>query len=216
MGVSASRGAVTLYSDASDQYSHRIRIVMAEKNVPADVRYIDAAKIPVELSELNPYHSLPTLVDRDLVLYESAVIMEYLEERFPHPPLLPVYPVERAEIRQFLQRIHKDWCPAVDLLCKVRKGVEAKIAAKELLDGLVTVAPIFIDRPYFMSDEFSLVDCCLAPILWRLSLMGIQLPDSRQVVPLVQYMQRVFNRPGFRRSLTELERSYENLKAEKR
>lgn len=184
---------------------------MAEKNVQADVHFIDPLSIPAELSELNPYNTLPTLVDRDLVLYEPAVIMEYLDERFPHPPLLPVYPVGRAEIRQFLQRIHKDWCPAVDLLSRVKKGVEAKVAAKELHDGLVAVAPIFGERPYFMSDEFTLADCCLAPILWRLPLMGITLPKTRQVAPLKAYMERIFSRPSFKLSLTDSEKEFSKL-----
>ena len=200
------RSSMTYFSDSKDHYSHRVRIVLAEKGVTVDVVESDPTNIPAELSEINPYNSLPTLVDRELTLYETRVMMEYLDERFPHPPLLPVYPVARAESRQFIYRIENDWCPLVDTIVKGRSKEAVAVAIKDLRDSLIAISPIFAEKPFFMSDEFTLVDCCLAPILWRLDAMGIKLPKSRQVAPLLEYMERMFRRPSFRESLTEYER----------
>lgn len=204
MGVVTKRSSMTYFSDPRDHYSHRVRIVLAEKGVSVDLVDVDPTNIPAELSEVNPYNSLPTLVDRELTLFETRVMMEYLDERFPHPPLLPVYPVARAESRQFIYRIENDWCPLVDKLMSGSK--DAATAAKDLKESLTTIAPIFADKPFFMSDEFSLVDCCLAPILWRLNYMGVKLPRTRQTAPLFDYMERMFARESFQESLTELER----------
>lgn len=206
MGVVAKRSTMTFFSDAQDHYSHRLRIVLAEKGVTVDVVDVDPANIPDELRELNPYASLPTLVDRDLTIYETRVMMEYLDERFPHPPLLPVYPVARAEIRQFIYRVENDWCPWVDTILRSKSKEAVAQAQKSLRDSLTAIAPIFADKPFFMSEEFSLVDCCLAPILWRLTVLGVDIPQTRQTLPLLAYMQRVFTRASFLASLTERER----------
>nr|MCS5566551.1 glutathione binding-like protein [Pseudomonadales bacterium] len=154
---------------------------------------------------INPYGTLPTLLDRDLVLYESTVIMEYLDERFPHPPLLPVYPVARAQCRLLMHRIEVDWSEKVDLLV-LGKGREAALekARKELRESLVAIAPVFADRPFFMSDDFTLVDCFVAPILWRLNVLDLNL-TNRQIKPIERYMKEVFEREAFRESLTESE-----------
>lgn len=205
--ILAKRATMTFFSDPADQYSHRVRIVLAEKGVTVDVIETESGNIPEELSELNPYNSLPTLVDRELVIYESKVMMEYLDERFPHPPLLPVYPVARADSRQLMYRIERDWCHQVELIQNPRnsqKTVEA--ARKTLRDELVGLAPIFADKPFFMNEEFTLVDCCVAPILWRLSVLGIRLSTSKQTKPLRDYMDRMFSRDAFRASLSEIER----------
>jgi RNA polymerase-associated protein len=201
----AKRSSMTFFSDGADHYSHRVRLVLAEKGVTVDVVDVDPNNKPEDLAELNPYGSLPTLVDRDLVLYESMVIMEYLDERFPHPPLLPVYPVARALSRLWMHRIQRDWCVHLDILL-TGKGREATLnkARKSLREGLIAVAPIFAEKPFFMSDEFTLVDCCVAPILWRLDLAGIQLPD-KQGRPMIKYMERLFERDGFQASLSEQE-----------
>lgn len=204
MGVVTKRSSMTFFSDGSNHYSHRVRIVLAEKGVTVDLLDINPDDKPEELADLNPYNSLPTLLDRELVLYESRVIMEYLDERFPHPPLLPVYPVARALSRLWMHRIEKEWSPLVDLLDQQPEGKKADKARKELRDSVVAVSPIFVDRPFFMSDEFSLVDCCVLPILWRLPHYGIELPE-KQVAPLLDYMARCFERPGFRGSLSEAE-----------
>jgi len=197
---------MTFFSDNTSQYSHRVRIVLAEKGVTVDLIEADAAHPPAELADLNPYNSLPTLVDRDLVLYESKVMMEYLDERFPHPPLLPVYPVARAESRLYIHRIEKDWCSLVDSILHSRSDNVVKKSTKELRESIMGIAPIFAEKPFFMSDEFTLVDCCLAPILWRLPSLGIDIRSSKQSKPLLAYMDSLFNRDSFQESLTEQER----------
>ena len=206
MGVVAKRSSMTFFSDNTSQYSHRVRIVLAEKGVTVDLIEADAAHPPAELADLNPYNSLPTLVDRDLVLYESKVMMEYLDERFPHPPLLPVYPVARAESRLYIHRIEKDWCSLVDSILHSRSDNVVKKATKELRESLMGISPIFAEKPFFMSEEFTLVDCCLAPILWRLPSLGIDIRSSKQSKPLLAYMDSLFNRESFQESLSEQER----------
>jgi RNA polymerase-associated protein len=197
---------MTFFSDNTSQYSHRVRIVLAEKGVTVDLIEADAAHPPAELADLNPYNSLPTLVDRDLVLYESKVMMEYLDERFPHPPLLPVYPVARAESRLYIHRIEKDWCSLLDSILHSRSENVVKKSTKELRESIMGISPIFSEKPFFMSDEFTLVDCCLAPILWRLPSLGIDIRSSKQSKPLLAYMDSLFNRDSFQESLTEQER----------
>jgi RNA polymerase-associated protein len=202
----AKRAAMTFFSDSTSHYSHRVRIVLAEKGVTVDVIESSGSSPPPELADLNPYNSLPTLVDRDLVLYESKVMMEYLDERFPHPPLLPVYPVARAESRLFIHRIERDWCSLVDSIQTSRSENVVSRSIKELRESLTAVAPIFAERPFFMSDEFTLVDCCIAPLLWRLPSLGVELRMTRQTKPLFTYMDSLFNRESFQESLTEQER----------
>ena len=206
MGVVARRSSMTFFSDSTSHYSHRVRIVLAEKGVTVEMIEANAAHPPVELADLNPYNSLPTLVDRDLVLYESKVMMEYLDERFPHPPLLPVYPVARAESRLYIHRIEKDWCALVDAIQHTRSENVVKKSTKELRDSIMGIAPIFVEKPFFMSDEFTLVDCCIAPILWRLPSLGIDIRSSKQSKPLLTYMDVLFNRESFQESLSEQER----------
>ena len=202
MGVVAKRSSMTFFSDPADHYSHRVRIVLAEKAVTVEI--VDVAKDnwPDELADLNPYNSLPTLLDRELVLYEPNVMMEYLDERFPHPPLLPVYPVARAQSRLMIHRIEKDWSGLVDSI--VREDKSKDKARKELAESLVSIAPIFAEKPFFMSEAFSIVDCCVAPILWRLPVLGIELPE-RKIKPLLEYMDRIFSRDSFVASLSEAE-----------
>ncbi len=199
------RSSMTLLSDPLSHYSHRVRIVLAEKGVTCDVIDTDSNNLPRELVDVNPYGSLPTLLDRDLVLYESKVIMEYLDERFPHPPLLPVYPVARGESRLYIYRIERDWCSLVDTIQAGKdKNIDACI--KNLGDSLTSIAPIFADKPFFMSEEFTLIDCCLGPVLWRLEHLGVTLPNTKQVKPLLDYMDRLFGMESFQQGLSELER----------
>lgn len=201
------RSSMALLSDGKSHYSHRVRIVLAEKGVVSEIISIDANNKPQELADLNPYNSLPVLVDRDLSLYESWVMMEYLDERFPHPPLMPVQPVARAYTRLWRYRIQNDWAGLVDTLFdpKADKKLQQN-AQKELRESIITVAPIFAEKPFFMSDELTLIDCCMSPILWRLKAMGIELPKTKQVKPLQEYMLRMFSRPAFRISLSPDER----------
>lgn len=207
MGVVAKRSSMTFYSDGQSQYSHRVRIVLAEKGVAVETIDVDPNSKPEDLATLNPYNSLPTLVDRDLVLYEPNIMMEYLDERFPHPPLFPVYPVARAQSRLWIYRIERDWCTLVDTLM-AGKGSAATLekARKELRESLVSIAPIFAEKPFFMNDEFTIVDCCVTPILWRLPAMGIELPTNKTLKPLLDYRDRLFERDSVVASFTEQER----------
>jgi len=200
--VSNKRSVMTLYSDPQSVYSHRVRMVLAEKNITVDVVDADPLNLPDEVMDFNPYGSLPTLVDRDLKLYESRIIMEYLDERFPHPPLLPVDPVSRAHSRLFLYRVEQDW---YRLMNQILEGTEeeAANAAKELRESLTMTIPVFDAKPFFMSDELSLVDCAIAPLLWRLDSLDVELPP--QAKPIQTYAKRLFARKAFRQSLSEYE-----------
>ncbi|MBT8766207.1 glutathione S-transferase N-terminal domain-containing protein [Metapseudomonas boanensis] len=201
----AAINRLACYSDPADHYSHRVRIVLAEKGVSAEIINVEQGRCPPKLAEVNPYGSVPTLVDRDLALYESTVIMEYLDERYPHPPLLPVYPVARANSRLLIHRVQRDWCSLVDRILDPRtKDAEKALARKELRESLTGVSPLFADKPFFLSEDFSLVDCCLLPILWRLPVLGIELP--RPAKPLLDYMERQFARDSFQTSLSAVER----------
>lgn len=207
MGVVAKRSSMIFYSDGRSQYSHRVRIVLAEKGVTVETVNVDPANTPEDLASLNPYNSLPTLVDRDLVLYEANIMMEYLDERFPHPPLFPVYPVARAQSRLWMYRIQRDWCATIDDLSagKGSTGQQDKMR-RELRESLVSIAPIFAEKPYFMSDEFSVVDCCVTAILWRLPSLGIDLGNHKSVQPLLEYRARLFARDSVRMSLSDQEK----------
>ncbi|MFZ5654484.1 MAG: glutathione S-transferase N-terminal domain-containing protein [Pseudomonadota bacterium] len=207
MAVAPRRSTMTLFSDSACQRSHRVRMVLAEKGVSVEIEEVVPGVVSEELAELNPYGTAPTLVDRDLTLHHTLVMMEYLDERFPHPPLLPVYPVSRAHSRQYMHRIEHDWCLPAEEILSGEDARRAERLRKELRDSLLGVAPLFAEKPFFMSDEFTLVDCCMAPLLWRLDVLGVKLPNVRQARPLVAYMQRLFDRPAFRASLTDTERS---------
>jgi len=205
-GAVSKRSAMTLFSDSTSHYSHRVRIVLAEKGVSVDlVETEDGVPVP-ELGDLNPYNTIPTLIDRDLILYESKVMMEYLDERFPHPPLLPVYPVARAESRLFMYRVERDWCSLVDTILHSSKSSDVAVARRDLGDSLTALSPIFAEKPFFMSEEFTLVDCCIAPILWRLSALGVEIKASKQTKPLYGYMDSLFGREAFQESLSIQER----------
>lgn len=201
--VTNRRSAMTLFSGPTDYNSHQVRIVLAEKSISVEIENVYPYDVPLDLIDLNPYNSLPTLVDRELVIYDVSIMMEYLDERFPHPPLMPVYPVARAESRCHMYRIRKDLYSLVDLIEKGSEE-EANTARKQLKDALIGLSPIFRDRPYFLNDEFSLIDCTLAPLLWRLPEWDIQL-DENLVPGLMQYMDNIFNRPSFRNSISEEE-----------
>ena len=206
MSLVTKRSTMTFFSDPTDHMSHRVRIVLAEKGVTVDIVDCDPDDIPEEVSEINPYNNLPTLLDRDLVLFETNIMMEYLVEIFPHPPLLPVYPVACATARRILHRIENEWTPLIRTIeTAKRNNKRSPSAAKELKEQLVAVAPIFEEMPYFMSEEFSLVDCTVAPILWRLPHLGVELPP-KQTRGLQDYQYRMFNRDAFQASLSEAER----------
>lgn len=208
MAIPTNRKPVmALYCGSTDPYSHRTRIVLFEKDVECHIVEVDLDKKPRELADLNPYNQVPTMVDRDLVLYESLIINEYLDERLPHPPLMPVDPVSRARARLMLMRFDRDW---YSLLPDVTGGDKksANRARNVIRDGLTVISPVFKEQQYILGEEISLVDCSLAPILWRLDHYGINLP--RQAKPLLDYAERMFARKSFKLSLTEAEKELRN------
>jgi len=204
MAVIANRRSVmTLFSKPTCIHSHRTRLVLAEKNINIDIASVDGPELPEDLMDLNPYHTMPTLVDRDLVLYDSRVIIEYLDERFPHPPLMPVDPVTRAQFRLALFRIESDWYQLAE---QFEVDGERKLSSKSrkmLRESILASVDLFAAKKYFLSDDFSLVDCSIAPILWRLPVYGIEL--GSQAESIEAYQKRVFERRSFQQSLSELE-----------
>jgi RNA polymerase-associated protein len=196
------KSGMTLYSFPLCPYCHRTRFVLTEKGISAEVEYVDVNEPCEDLLELNPSSIMPTMIDRDLVLYDSRIIMEYFDERFPHPPLHPLDPVARAQARLFIQRIDEDWYRLFD---EIERSGEKKAgrARKLLRESLIASAPLFAAKPYFMSEAFSLVDCALAPLLWRLPSLHIELP--KQASAVLSYAARMFARDAFRASLSDRE-----------
>ena len=199
--VANRRTMMGLYSGNTCMRSHQVRIVLAEKGILTEINNIDGSAVPEDLMALNPYVSLPTLIDRELVLYDSRVIVEYLDERYPHPPLMPVSPVDRAKLRLGLATLEQDIVePAVALDLVLGTRVE-NAQRKKLKSQLASSADLFNMQEFFLSDYFTIVDCVIAPILWRLDLFGIGLSDAQK--PITAYMERIFSRQSFKESLTE-------------
>ena len=201
--IANRRSAMTLFSGPTDIWSHRVRVVLAEKGINIDIIDVTDGSRPEDLLVLNPYNTVPTLVDRDLVLYDSRVIIEYLDERFPHPPLMPVDPVTRAHFRLVLFRVERDWYPIAEKIIETDDRRTLNRARKELKESILSSVEVFAAKRFFLGDDFSLVDSTIAPILWRLPLFGIEL--SGRARPIHKYMQEVFERSPFQDSLTELE-----------
>ena len=206
--MTVRRSVMTLFSDPRSMQCHRVRVVLAEKHVTVDIVDSDPVKLPEDVIDVNPYASLPTLLDRDLAIYEAGIIMEYLDERYPHPPLLPVDPVARANTRLHMYRVERDWYSLVELI--LAGGKPATKARKDLRDSLIAAVPIFGHKPFFMSDEFTLTDATISPLLWRLPMLGIELPPAAAKI-VDAYSLRLFKRDGFRLSLTEAEREMRQL-----
>ncbi len=194
---------LTLYSERVCPISHRTRILVAEKGIALDHVCLDAGRLPEDLYALNPYHTLPTLVDRELVLYDARVVMDYLDERYPHPPLLPIDPLSRAKTRLALYRLEQDWYAPVKELSS-RSPRIAEHARTRLRSSLLESVGLFRTLPFFLSADFGMADCYAAPILWRLEHYGIKLPKEAR--PLLDYGERLFARRGFQASRTERER----------
>lgn len=197
---------MTLFSSPKDIWSHRTRFVVAEKEVALDIVDVDGRSLPEDLLDLNPYQSLPTLVERDLVLYDSRIIIEYLDERYPHPPLMPVDPISRARFKLTMYRLERDWYSLAANIDQLTDRKRAEEARKMLHDSILANVEVFRSQPYFQSAEFTLIDATIAPVLWRLPSWGIKL-SSTQADAVLQYERRVFVRPTFRRSLSWAERA---------
>lgn len=203
MAIIAKRTVMSLYAELDDIYSHQVRIVLAEKGVNVEVIPLKKNQPSAELLDVNPYGTMPTLIDRDLVLYEARIIVEYLDERFPHPPLLPVYPVARAEARKMMYRIERDWYTLYAQI-KSDDAVLVEQARERLWQSISLLEPVFLDKPFFLSDEYSLLDCALGPLLWRLEKLGCIVTESTP--GLFAYMQRLFKRDSFQLSLVDIEK----------
>ncbi len=197
-----SRTVLTLYSAQDCVHGHRVRMTLAAKGVTYDHVLVDLNAPPEDLLDLNPYHSVPTLVDRDLVLYDTSVICEYLDERYPHPPLMPVDPLSRARLRLAIVRIENDWLTLIDSI--EAGGKTADVARKTLRDDLIKNASAFKASRFFLSPEISLADCALAPLIWRLAHLGVHLPKEAQSI--IDYGERIFHSQGFARSLSPQEK----------
>lgn len=197
---------MTLFSSPKDIWSHRTRFVLAEKDVTIDIVDVDARSLPEDLLELNPYQSWPTLVERDLVLYDSRIIIEYLDERYPHPPLMPVDPITRARFKLTMYRIERDWYALAADIEQTADRKRADEARRTLQEVILANVEVFRSQPYFQSAELTLVDATIAPVLWRLPSWGIRLPQQ-QADAVMHYERRVFMRPAFRHSLSWAERA---------
>ncbi|MBS1269134.1 MAG: Stringent starvation protein A [Gammaproteobacteria bacterium] len=194
---------MVLFSAPDCIYSHSCRLVLVEKAVECDIVDVGDQDATYKLAELNPYNETPTLVDRELVIYGTRVVNEYLEERLPHPPLMPIDPVNRARARLIMMRFDREWIGTYPPIAESAQPMKAE-QLKEVRDGLISMSPTLSDQPYMLGVEFSLVDCIVAPFLWRLPAMGIELPA--QAKPVIDYANRLFERPAFRASLTDAEK----------
>ena len=202
------RNTLSLFSARDCVVCHRVRLVLAAKGVSYEMIPVDVANPPEDLVDLNPYHSVPTLVERDLVLYSAGVISEYLDERYPHPPLMPVDPLSRARIRLAMQRLEIDWVPQVQAMQAGTKS-QAETGRKRMKELLMQSLPLFKASKFFLNPEMSLADCALAPIIWRLPNLGVELNKDLKIID--DYGMRIFRNPGFMRSLTPEEKVLREL-----
>ncbi|MCB5190291.1 glutathione S-transferase N-terminal domain-containing protein [Methylobacillus arboreus] len=195
---------MTLYSGTTCPYSHRCRIVLFEKGMDFQVIDVDMANKPEDLAVINPHNTVPVLVERDLVLEQANIINEYIDERFPHPQLMPADPVMRARARLFLHNFEDQLFSHID---DIESG-NAKAADKAratIRDNLTQIVPLFSRQEYILGDEFSMLDVAIAPLLWRLGHYGIELP--KQAAPLLKYAERIFSRPAYIEAMTPSEKA---------
>ncbi|MEK9786469.1 MAG: glutathione S-transferase N-terminal domain-containing protein [Gammaproteobacteria bacterium] len=192
-----------LYSGSLCLFSHACRLVLKEKDIECDVVYTTDKQVEDIVAELNPYGETPTLADRDLVLYDGLVVSEYLDERFPHPPLMPSDPTSRAKARVMIARLRRDWLDPVQV-CIANGTKPDKKLSKSISDGLVALSGYFAHQKYALGDEFSLVDTYFAVLLWRLPMLGITVP--RQGAKILDYGKRMFAKQAFKESLSSAER----------
>ncbi len=194
---------MTLYSGTTDPYSHRCRIVLYEKGMDFEVIDVDPANKPEDMIEISPDNRLPVLVERDLRLDIANIINEYIDERFPHPQLMPPDPVMRARARLFLYNFEEQLFSHIPDIENATSKIEQSRAA--IRDGLTVIAPIFLRQQFMLGDEFSMVDVAITPLLWRLNHYGIELP--KQAAPLLKYAERIFSRPAYIDAMTPSERA---------
>lgn len=199
--ATTKRSVIVLFSDSKCPKSHRVRLVAKEKDIPMEIIEVDVDNLPEDLLELNPYGTLPTLVDRELVLSDPQVMIEYLDERFPHPPLMSVDPISKARARQLLRQIETEWYPLIDIINNSEVKEEVKTARRDLQERLVQLIPAFEHKLFFMSDDYSLVDISMSVLLWRLPSLGVELPKSAK--PIRDYEEKVLNREMFMESLSD-------------
>lgn len=195
---------MNLYSGTTDPFSHRCRIVLYEKGMDFQVVDVDLFNKPEDIAIINPYNRVPVLVDRDLILYESNIINEYIDERFPHPQLMPPDPIMRAKARQLLHTLENELFSHIEVLEKNQKAAADK-ARIHVRDQLMQLVPLFAKQKYMLGDEFSMLDVAIAPLLWRLEHYSIELPKT--AAPLMKYAERIFTRQGFIDALTPSERA---------
>ncbi len=206
MSLTNTRASITILSDPICHYSQRIRIIQIEKEIFANIKDVTSHEMHTELADINPYHSLPTLIEHNLMLYNSSIISEYLDERFPHPPLLPPYPADKAKSRLMLFRIDHDFAKPLDILLNKAGHPAGKVKENHTLlrQRLISISALFKNQKFCANDFFSLIDCYLLPILWRLPLVNITLP--KEAAPLIQYSENLFERPSFKESLSDQEK----------
>ncbi len=198
---------MVLYSGTTCPFSQRCRLVLFEKGMDFEVRDVDLFNKPEDISTMNPYGQVPILVERDLILYESNIINEYIDERFPHPQLMPADPLMRSRARLMLFNFEKELFTHVHVLEneKSKAGDRSHDRARaEIRDRLTTLAPLFLKNKYMLGDEFSMLDVAVAPLLWRLDHYGIEL--SKTAAPLMKYAERIFSRPAYIEALTPSEK----------
>jgi RNA polymerase-associated protein len=192
-----------LYSGTSCPFSQRCRIVLYEKGMDFQITDVDLYNKPEDLAVMNPYNRVPVLVERDLILYESNIINEYIDDRFPHPQLIPADPVMRARARLFLFRFEQEMFCHIDSLEHGNQKV-ADAAREAVRDNLAQISPVFSRQKYMLGEEFSMLDVAIAPLLWRLNHYGIEMP--KQAAPLMKYAERLFSRPAFIDAMTPSEK----------
>ena len=198
----AKKSAMSLHTDVNSISSHSLRILLRDKDVECDMRYVNSAERLEALFELNPYGETPVLIDREMVLYEFYPVVEYLDERFPHPPLLPVDPIGRGKARLTIARMQRDWIIEVDRAIAADEPISDELK-QSIIDGLTALSPLFNHQLFFTGDVYTLVDVMIAPLLWRLKSLGIELPEKAK--PLLDYADRLFAREQFEMSLSQQE-----------
>lgn len=204
MNTRNRRASMTLFSEPLCPFGHQVRLMIQEKNIECDVSLLEEAEWPEEVAAANPSGQGPTLFDRDVTLFDARIILEYFDERFPHPPLMPSDPASRAQLRLMLQRIYQDWYSLWPQLIG-RDKTQLNKAKKRLREDLTVLSPLFEQSPFLMGTEMTLLDCSIAPLLWRLNFLGVNLPRSAHAI--ATYAERIFKRKAFQMSLTDAERN---------